>query len=165
MVEPYAAELPREFDGTGRELIDIDTALEDCGVLIVLVDHDVFKVVPLAERAAQDTRGLSTRAASGRTSRASRRAQVLRHESSFQDGGMAFAAVYAFRDEHGPQEVTDAVYGPQPSPAVGATIELAYPDGRPDLARPRRLLTWLWVYATLLFMLGMLTAKLMGWLD
>lgn len=92
-------------------------------------------------------------------------AQVLRHESSFQDGGMAFAAVYAFRDEHGPQEVTDAVYGPQPSPAVGATIELAYPDGRPDLARPRRLLTWLWVYATLLFMLGMLTAKLMGWLD
>ena len=61
MVEPYAGELPREFDGTGASLIDIDTALEDCGILIVLVDHDVFRVVPLAERAGKlvyDTRGI-----------------------------------------------------------------------------------------------------------
>ena len=34
-------------------LIDIDTALESCDVLIVLVDHDAFKAVPLAERAAK----------------------------------------------------------------------------------------------------------------
>ena len=36
-------------------------ALEDCDVLVVLVDHDVFRVVPLAERAANlvyDTRGI-----------------------------------------------------------------------------------------------------------
>lgn len=61
IVEPYAAELPREFDGTGAVGIDIDTALEDCGILIVLVDHDVFKSVPLAERANKlvyDTRGI-----------------------------------------------------------------------------------------------------------
>ena len=61
LVEPYAAELPREFDGTGAQLIDIDTALESCDVLIVLVDHDAFKAVPLAERAAKqvyDTRGI-----------------------------------------------------------------------------------------------------------
>lgn len=61
IVEPYAAELPREFEGTDAELIDIDTALEDCGVLIALVDHDVFKSVPLAERASKavyDTRGI-----------------------------------------------------------------------------------------------------------
>ncbi|MXP26524.1 UDP-N-acetyl-D-mannosamine dehydrogenase [Altererythrobacter indicus] len=61
IVEPYAAELPREFDGTGAVGIDIDTALEDCGILIVLVDHDVFKSVPLAERADKlvyDTRGI-----------------------------------------------------------------------------------------------------------
>ncbi len=61
VVEPYAAELPREFDGTGAELIDVDTALEECGVLIVLVDHDVFRSVPLAERAEKavyDTRGI-----------------------------------------------------------------------------------------------------------
>ncbi|KPF88618.1 UDP-N-acetyl-D-mannosaminuronic acid dehydrogenase [Novosphingobium sp. AAP83] len=61
VVEPYAGELPKEFEGTGAVQIDIDTALEECGVLIVLVDHDVFKVVPLAERsgkAVYDTRGI-----------------------------------------------------------------------------------------------------------
>jgi UDP-N-acetyl-D-mannosaminuronic acid dehydrogenase len=61
VVEPYAAQLPREFEGTGATQIDIDTALEDCDVLIVLVDHDVFKSVPLAERAGKivyDTRGI-----------------------------------------------------------------------------------------------------------
>lgn len=61
VVEPYAAELPIEFTDTGATLIDIDTALEDCDVLIVLVDHDVFRVVPLAERATKqvyDTRGI-----------------------------------------------------------------------------------------------------------
>ncbi len=61
IVEPYAAELPREFDGTGACLTDIDTALEQCDTLIVLVDHDVFRSVPLAERAHKrvyDTRGI-----------------------------------------------------------------------------------------------------------
>ena len=61
IVEPYAGALPVEFSGTGASLIDIDTALETCGVLIVLVDHDVFRVVPLAERsgkAVYDTRGI-----------------------------------------------------------------------------------------------------------
>lgn len=61
IVEPYAAELPREFEGTGAELIDVDTALEECDVLVVLVDHDVFRSVPLAERAHKavyDTRGI-----------------------------------------------------------------------------------------------------------
>ncbi|MCB2058152.1 MAG: UDP-N-acetyl-D-mannosamine dehydrogenase [Novosphingobium sp.] len=61
LVEPYASELPREFDGTGARLVDIDTALESCGILIVLVDHDQFKAVPLAERARHlvyDTRGI-----------------------------------------------------------------------------------------------------------
>ncbi|WP_095012018.1 UDP-N-acetyl-D-mannosamine dehydrogenase [Tsuneonella mangrovi] len=61
VVEPYAAELPREFEGTGAVQVDIDTALEACDVMIVLVDHDVFKSVPLAERADKvvyDTRGI-----------------------------------------------------------------------------------------------------------
>jgi UDP-N-acetyl-D-mannosaminuronic acid dehydrogenase len=61
VVEPYAAALPIEFTDTGATLIDVDTALEDCDVLIVLVDHDVFRVVPLAERAGKlvyDTRGI-----------------------------------------------------------------------------------------------------------
>ena len=61
VVEPYAAELPIEFEGTGATLVDLDTALETCGVLIVLVDHDVFRVVPLEERegaVVYDTRGI-----------------------------------------------------------------------------------------------------------
>ena len=61
VVEPYAAKLPAEFDATGATLVDIDTALETCGVLIVLVDHDLFRVVPLEERSGAvvyDTRGI-----------------------------------------------------------------------------------------------------------
>ncbi len=61
VVEPYATQLPIEFTGTGALQVDIDTALEECDVLIVLVDHDVFKSVPLAERAHKlvyDTRGI-----------------------------------------------------------------------------------------------------------
>lgn len=61
VVEPYAAELPIEFKGTGATLIDLDTALETCGILIVLVDHDVFRVVPAEERGGAlvyDTRGI-----------------------------------------------------------------------------------------------------------
>lgn len=61
IVEPYAAELPIEFTDTGAQQIDVDEALEQCDILIVLVDHDVFRVVPLAERASKlvyDTRGI-----------------------------------------------------------------------------------------------------------
>ncbi|GGC11487.1 UDP-N-acetyl-D-mannosamine dehydrogenase [Novosphingobium endophyticum] len=61
IVEPYAAQLPIEFTDTGATQIDIDDALETCDILIVLVDHDVFRVVPLAERAEKlvyDTRGI-----------------------------------------------------------------------------------------------------------
>ena len=61
IVEPYATTLPRAFDGTGARLIDIDTALETCGAMIVLVDHDIFRSVPLDERRGKtvlDTRGL-----------------------------------------------------------------------------------------------------------
>lgn len=61
VVEPYAGELPQEFEGTGAELVDIDTALATCGVIVVLVDHDVFRVIPPEERsgaAVYDTRGI-----------------------------------------------------------------------------------------------------------
>lgn len=35
---------------TGAALTDIDTALETCAVMVVLVDHDIFRSVPLDER-------------------------------------------------------------------------------------------------------------------
>jgi UDP-N-acetyl-D-mannosaminuronic acid dehydrogenase len=61
IVEPYAAELPKAFEGTGAQLIDLDTALESCPAFIVLVDHDIFRSVPLDERAdkrVHDARGI-----------------------------------------------------------------------------------------------------------
>jgi len=61
IVEPYADALPAAFEGSAARLIDIDTAIESCGVMIVLVDHEVFKSVPLDERigkAVYDTRGI-----------------------------------------------------------------------------------------------------------
>jgi UDP-N-acetyl-D-mannosaminuronic acid dehydrogenase len=61
LVEPYARGLPVEFVGTGASLIDLDDALGECAILIVLVDHDVFKSVPLSERSDKivyDTRGI-----------------------------------------------------------------------------------------------------------
>ncbi|MET4897242.1 UDP-N-acetyl-D-mannosamine dehydrogenase [Sphingomonadaceae bacterium jetA1] len=61
IVEPYAAQLPTKLAETGARLTDIDTALETCPVMIVLVDHDLFRSVPLEERRGKtvlDTRGL-----------------------------------------------------------------------------------------------------------
>ncbi|GAB5348759.1 UDP-N-acetyl-D-mannosamine dehydrogenase [Alteriqipengyuania sp. 357] len=61
IVEPYAKELPIEFGETGAKLIDIDAALENCGILIVLVDHDLFRSIPADERKhalVYDTRGI-----------------------------------------------------------------------------------------------------------
>jgi UDP-N-acetyl-D-mannosaminuronic acid dehydrogenase len=61
IVEPYASALPASLSEQGARLIDIDTAIEQCPVMIVLVDHDVFRSVPLEERrdkAVLDTRGI-----------------------------------------------------------------------------------------------------------
>ncbi|MFV0622719.1 UDP-N-acetyl-D-mannosamine dehydrogenase [Sphingomonas sp. ac-8] len=61
IVEPYAPRLPHAFDDTGATLVDLDTALETCPTLVVLVDHDLFRSVPLEERAdkcVHDARGI-----------------------------------------------------------------------------------------------------------
>ena len=61
VVEPYAAALPDVLAKTGAMLIDLDDAIESCPVMIVLVDHDVFRSIPLEERAGKavlDTRGI-----------------------------------------------------------------------------------------------------------
>ena len=59
IVEPHIAVLPPSL--AAATLIDIDTALADCAVMIVLVDHDIFRSVPADERtgkAIYDTRGI-----------------------------------------------------------------------------------------------------------
>ena len=61
VVEPYAEALPPSLAATGAALVDIDTAIADCPVMIVLVDHDVFTSIPLEERGDKvvlDTRGI-----------------------------------------------------------------------------------------------------------
>lgn len=61
IVEPYASELPASFADTGAQLIDLDSAIDHCDILISLVDHDVFKAIPHDERKEKlvyDTRGI-----------------------------------------------------------------------------------------------------------
>lgn len=61
IVEPYTDTLPAGFAGSGATLIDLDDAIEECPIFIVLVDHDLFRSVPLDERAGKrvyDTRGI-----------------------------------------------------------------------------------------------------------
>ncbi|MEO9130370.1 MAG: UDP-N-acetyl-D-mannosamine dehydrogenase [Sphingomonas sp.] len=61
IVEPHIDALPITFRETGAVLVSLDEALDRCEVLIVLVDHDEFKAVPLARRAGKkiyDTRGI-----------------------------------------------------------------------------------------------------------
>ena len=61
IVEPYARRLPIEFTDTGATLVDVDTALETCGLFVLLVDHDAFRSVPAEERSGAvvfDTRGI-----------------------------------------------------------------------------------------------------------
>uniref|UniRef100_UPI0035CC7157 UDP binding domain-containing protein n=1 Tax=uncultured Sphingomonas sp. TaxID=158754 RepID=UPI0035CC7157 len=61
IVEPYADTLPPALVVCGATLIDIDEAIETCAGMVVLVDHDLFRSVPLAERvdkAVMDTRGI-----------------------------------------------------------------------------------------------------------
>ena len=61
IVEPNIRNLPPEITKHGAELTDLDVAIRTCEVAIVLVDHDEFKMIPLAERrhlAVIDTRGI-----------------------------------------------------------------------------------------------------------
>jgi len=61
IVEPNLRQLPPEFNDFGAQLADLDEAIKSCEVAVVLVDHDQFKTIPLAERrhmAVLDTRGI-----------------------------------------------------------------------------------------------------------
>src|ERR1035437_8019928 len=61
VVEPNLRQLPLEISKFGVEFMNIDDAVKSCEIALVLVDHDEFKMVPLAERRhldVIDTRGL-----------------------------------------------------------------------------------------------------------
>jgi hypothetical protein len=91
-------------------------------------------------------------------------AEVIGHRISRDGDGTSYAATYRFSAEGETHEVHDAVLNSSPRPSVGTRVKLNYPFGRPDLARVSRPWTWLFVYATLLFMLAILIARAAGWI-
>lgn len=92
-------------------------------------------------------------------------AEVTGHRSSWEDSSHTYAAIYRFSDESGSHEVIDSAYHAVARPPVGTLVELAYPQDRPDLARPPRPLLWIAVYLVFGYMLAVLCLSLAGWLD
>lgn len=61
VVEPNLRQLPRELGKHGAKFMTVDEAVRTCEIAILLVDHDEFKLVSLAERRhldVIDTRGI-----------------------------------------------------------------------------------------------------------
>lgn len=91
-------------------------------------------------------------------------AEVIGHRSGVSDGDTDYAAIYRFTADGVEHEVVDGIYTAIKRPDVGTSVTLHYPQGRPDLARPPRLVFWIMVYGLLAGMAALLLAKLMGWL-
>ena len=61
IVEPNIRRLPPELAKHGAEMMSVDEALRSCEIALLLVDHDEFKMTPIAERRhldVIDTRGI-----------------------------------------------------------------------------------------------------------
>lgn len=101
-----------------------------------------------------------------RLTRPSRRAsaEVVGYRSSREDGRVTYAPVLRFVFEGQEHEVVDAVYSARRTPAEGTQMDVRWPEGRPDLARPPRLMMWGAVYALLIGMAGLLTGLGLGWI-
>ena len=89
-------------------------------------------------------------------------ARVIGYRAHHDSDGKGFAAVYRFSAEGREFEVIDQLYSARRDPPEGTAVELSYPYGRPDLARPPRLAMWLAVYGLLIGLTGLLAAKLAG---
>ena len=89
-------------------------------------------------------------------------AEVIGHRLVADGHDRDHAAIYRFSAEGREHEVTDMVCHSTPQPAVGTQVQLVYPVGHPELARPPRPFTWLAVYSALVLMLGILVAKALG---
>lgn len=91
-------------------------------------------------------------------------AQVVGHRLIDDGDGRSFAVRYRFHDGLADREVVDQVARTTRKPDIGTVVELVYPEGRPDLAKMPRPLLWCAVYAGLLYGLGVLTAKALGFI-
>lgn len=91
-------------------------------------------------------------------------AKVIGHRISDSDGAVTYAAIYRFTAEGADHDVTDQVYYATMRTEVGSSADLVFPVGRPELARLPRPWTWLMVYAALIYLGGVLVARLAGWI-
>ncbi len=60
VVEPFARSLPEQFISTGSQLVGLVEALENCGIILLLVDHSAFRAIEpamLTGKHVYDTRG------------------------------------------------------------------------------------------------------------
>ena len=76
VVEPFIRELPENLSRLGARLQSIDEALAEEGILVLLVDHDVFRKIEPRRRARSivyDTRGIWSGGASAISELAARR--------------------------------------------------------------------------------------------
>lgn len=97
-----------------------------------------------------------------RLTRPSRRvkATVSGYRSHRSADGASYCPVYRFMADGRECVVIDAVHGPRRRPETGSTVTLAYPEGRPDLARPPRPMMWTAIYGLLIVMLLLLVSNI-----
>jgi hypothetical protein len=88
--------------------------------------------------------------------------KVIGHRAGWDEGQRCYSAIYEFTDPAGRHEVIDQIYAPAPRPPLGSQVDLVWPQGRPDLARPPRPLLWALCYALLAGCAALLGAKLFG---
>ncbi len=88
---------------------------------------------------------------------------VIGHQIATDEGSTFYMAQFEFLDEAGNKsQVTDTYGAGRAKPEVGRRVQLIYPSGYPDRARPSRHLLRALIYLFLVSMLGVLSAKLYG---
>lgn len=90
-------------------------------------------------------------------------ARVTGHRASWSDNARVYAAILQFTHDGTLCEVVDQLFSSQPKPPVGTEVEVRWPEGHPELARPPRVIMWLVVYAFLIGTAAAIFAKAMGW--
>ncbi|MFM5906228.1 MAG: hypothetical protein ACKOPO_01350 [Novosphingobium sp.] len=90
---------------------------------------------------------------------------VIGHRRVADGDGDSWAPIYRFSAEGRDHEVVDQVSSGRKQPPEGTQVQLSFPHGRPDLARPPRLVMWLCVYALLIGLFALLFGLWMGWVE
>ncbi len=99
------------------------------------------------------------------TRRVRTKGTVFGHRRSVDDGSEYYMAKVRFTTEDGRQIEIDDTYGSgRPKPPTGTLVDVVYPIGAPEKGRIPRLWLRLMLYAIMLFLLTVLTGRLLGWL-